>query len=167
VTPAATAPSPHRRRAWSALLVGALGLAALGGTYWFTHEPAPAIRVLWKDEVSTDLQTRLERRYLLSNRRAPHPDAPRSFAYDLLDTRPSNIEALVTDPAVGDTNDVDRQYFEIAIDRASGERWMWAAHRTPMLRNAGVRWTLIVLLAVLAAVGFRSITPPHGGRRQH
>jgi hypothetical protein len=44
---------------------------------------------------------------------------------------------------VGDTNDVDREHFEIGIDRASGERWMWA---------------VIVLLGALATLGARALT---------
>jgi hypothetical protein len=146
-------------------MLGATGLALLSGTYWFTHEPAPAVRVLWRDEISLDRQFELERQYLLSNRRAPHPDAPRSFAYDLLDTRPSNIEALVRDPGVQDTNDIDRQHFIVRIDRQSGEHWMWAAHRTPGVRNERIRWSLIAVLAALAVSGWWRLRPPRGESR--
>jgi hypothetical protein len=150
----------HRRLAWFFLVLGAAGLGVLGGTYWFTHEPAPSVRVLWRDEISLDRQLELEREYLLANRRAPHPDAPKSFAYDLLDTRASNIEALVRDPGVQDTNDIDREHFLIRIDRASGEQWMWAAHRTPGLRDARIRWSLILALAGFAVYGCWHIRQP-------
>jgi hypothetical protein len=143
----------RHRLASVALILGATGLAALGGIYWFTYEPAPAVRVRWRDDLSVDRQAELERHYLLSNRRAPHPEAPRSFAYDLLDTRPANIEALVRDPDVGDTNDIDREHFVIRVDRQSGERWMWAAHRTPGLRDARVRWSLVAVLAGFLVCG--------------
>lgn len=148
---------PSRRGAWIALTAGAAGLLVLTAAWWFTHEPAPAVRVLWRDEVSAAEQARLERRHLLANRRAPHPDAPRSFAYDLLDTRRSNIEALVRDPGVADTNDIDRQRFEIPLDRAAGERWTWIAHRTPVLRNGRIRWMLVAALAALALFGLHGL----------
>ena len=163
--------APYRLLAWWAIIAGSTGLASLAGAYWFTYEPAPAIRVLWQQDVSAPRQQELERRYLLSNRRAPHPDEPRSLAYDLLDTRRSNIEALVKDPDVADTNDVDRQYFEIRLDRASGERWMWVAHRMPVLRDARIRWSLIVLLAAMVTFGVRSVARAErgseAGRRLH
>jgi hypothetical protein len=137
-----------RARVLSALGLG--GLAALGLAYWLTYEPAPAIRVRWRDDVTSARQATLERRYLLSNGRAP---LGRSIAYDLLDTRRSNIEALVLDPDVADTHDVDRDNFEIPFETAYGDRWMWVAHRTPVLRDNSVRWTLIAVLAGMATLG--------------
>src|SRR5688500_11833455 len=140
-----------RRRVLSA--IGLSGLAALGLSYWLTYEPAPAIRVRWRDDVTSARQAALERKYQLSNARAPQR---RSIAYDLLDTRQKNIRALVLDPAVADTADVDREAFEVPFDRAYGDRWMWIAHRTPGLRDARVRWTLIVAFFAMAVAGLRS-----------
>ena len=84
----------RRLAAWCAA-VGITGLAALAFAYWFSYEPAPGIRVEWQPGVTLEAQTALERKHLLSNRRAPDPEQARSLAYDLLDTRRSNIEALV------------------------------------------------------------------------
>lgn len=146
-----------RRRLLAAIGLG--GLAVLGIAYWLTYEPAPSIRVRWRDDVTSERQAVLERRYQLSNGRAPQG---RSLAYDLLDTRQSNIKALVLDPAVADTHDIDRESYEIPFERAYGERWMWVAHRIPVLRDAWVRWTLIVALAVMAIAGFR-----YGSAKRH
>ena len=77
----------------------------------------------------------------------------RSVAYDLLDTSRRNIQALVRDPAAADTNDIDRETYEVPFETPYGERWMWVAHRTPLLRDARIRWTLLTVLAVLTAVG--------------
>src|SRR5438128_1108805 len=139
-----------RRRALSVIGLG--GLAALGFAYWLTVEPAPAIRVRWRDDVTSDRQAALERKYLLVNGRAP---SGRSIAYDLLDTRRDNIRALVRDPEVRDTNDVDRRQFDVPFDFAYGDSWMWVAHRTPVLRDARIRWTLIVILVAMAGFGLR------------
>lgn len=147
-----------RKRAWYATIIGVGGLAALAFAYWFTYEPAPGIRVRWRDHVSQELQESRERKYMLSNRRAPHPDAPRSLAYDLLDTSRSNIEALVKDPAVYDTNDIDDEdAFQVRLGTAYGDEWLWVAHRTPLLRIAWVRWTLIFGLAALTIAGLRDL----------
>ena len=140
--------------------IGLGGLAALALAYWLTVEPAPSIRVRWRDTVASEQQAALERRYLLSNPRAP---IQRSIAYDLLDTRRRNIEALVRDPAVADTNDIDRNAFEVPFDTAYGERWMWVAHRTPGLRDERARWALIVLLAALGLAGLRGLSGTRGG----
>ena len=146
----------RRLAAWCAA-VGITGLAALAFAYWFSYEPAPGIRVEWEPGVTLEAQTALERKHLLSNRRAPHPEQARSLAYDLLDTRRSNIEALVQDPAVVDTNDIEDEWARVRIGTAYGDRWTWIAHRTPLLRYAEIRWALIVTLAATAAFGLRGL----------
>jgi hypothetical protein len=133
--------------------VGLLGLALLNFAYWFTNEPAPSIRVRWRDDVSAARQAELERQYLLVDPRAPMENAPRSLAYDLLDTSRHNIEAMVTNPEVADTNDIDRENREVYVYTPYGAHWMWWAHRAPMLRHTEVRWTVITVLAVLALYG--------------
>lgn len=139
-----------RHRVLSA--IGLSGLAALSLAYWLTYEPAPAVRVRWRETVTPQQQAGLERKYLLSNGRAPMADG-RSIAYDLLDTRRSNVEALVRDPVVADTNDIDRDNYEVPFEAAYGDRWMWLAHRTPVLRDTRVRWALIAALLLMAICG--------------
>lgn len=138
-------------------MAGTGGLAALAFAYWFTYEPAPAIRVLWAPGISVADQAALERKYLFVNRRAPHPEEPRSLAYDLLDTSRSNIEALIKDPAIVDTNDVDDQWARVRLGTVYGERWMWVAHRTPLLRYGPVRRALVVLFTAMALLGVRAL----------
>jgi len=108
----------RRRYPLFCLIVGAGGLAALFAMFWLTREPAPAIRVRWRDDVTAAQQRALERAYLLADGRAPQG---RSIAYDLLDTRSANIRALVLDPNVADTNDIDRDAYGVPFDTAYGE----------------------------------------------
>ena len=124
-----------RRRAAriaTALAIGAL--ASVGATYYLTYEPAPSVRVRWRQDVTPAGRTQLERTFLLVNRVA-HEGSTRTFRYDLLDTSQSNIEALVTHPAVEDTDDIDRQKYAVPIDGPYGGRWMWVAHRIPIIRQ--------------------------------
>ena len=146
-------PNRGSRRAWWCVGVGGSGLAALAFAYWFTYEPAPAIRVTWRSGVSLEQQGALERTYMLSNRRAPHEEQPRSLAYDLLDTRQSNIAALLKDPAVEDTNDIDDQWARVRLGTDYGERWMWVADRTPLLRRSEIRRSLIAMLTATTGWG--------------
>ena len=145
----------RRRYSGVSVAVGLFGLAALAFAYWFTYEPAPSVRVRWRDHVTFDEQVSLERKYLLVNREGPHPDARRSFGYALLDTRRSNIEALVKDSAVFDTNDIEDEegQFYVRLGTAYSDRWMWVAHRVPLLRYARVRWVLIAALALMVLAG--------------
>lgn len=131
--------------------IGVAGLAALGATYWLTHEPAPRVRVRWAGDATPQQRANLERQYLLVNGRDQM--AGGSLAYDLLDTSPANIRALVEDPAVADTNDIERHTFVIPFDVDYGGEWMWLAYRTPGLRSAGIRAAVIVVLAVMAIAG--------------
>jgi len=138
-------------------VTGVAGLAVLGIAYWLTHEPAPRVRVLRADDVTPERQAALERKYLLSNGRDRLPEG--SLAYDLLDTSPSNVQALVKDPAIADTNDIERNTFTVPFDVEYGGEWMWLAHRTPGLRDARGRAALIFTLAAMAVIGLLQARP--------
>jgi hypothetical protein len=128
------------------------GLALLGLAYWLTYEPAPRIRILWRDGVTAQQRTTIERKYLLLNGRDPLENG--SLAYDLLDTSRSNIKALVEDPAIADTSDVDRDTYIVPFITDYGNEWMWIADRTPGLRNAGIRTSVVAALLVMVVGGF-------------
>lgn len=137
-------------RRWIGAL-GALGLAAFGVAYWLTYEPAPRVRVLWREGLPAGQRAALERKYLLLNGRDPVSGG--SLAYDLLDTSVPNLRALVTEPAIVDTNDIDRNTLAIPFDVDYGGEWMWIAHRTPGLRDATPRAGLLLLLLLMAVGG--------------
>ena len=152
-----------RRVARWATVVGLGGLALLAFAYWFTYEPAPSVRVSWKPGTTLEQQTALERKYMLSNRRAPMTG---SLAYDLLDTTHANIEALLKDPAVIDTNDIDDEWARVRLGTAYGDEWMWVADRTPLLRDVRARWMLLATLAVTAVLGLRGLLGSRDARTQ-
>ena len=143
-----------RRVAWWATVVGLGGLGALACAYWFTYEPAPGVRVSWRPGTTVAQQEALERKYMLSNRRAPMSG---SLAYDLLDTTHDNIEALLKDPAVVDTNDIDDEWARVRLGTDYGDEWLWVADRTPLLRDRRVRWGLVLTLAAIAMFGLRGV----------
>ena len=147
-----------RLRRWTGA-AGAAGLAALALAYWLTIEPAPRVRVLWRDDVRPPQQVTLEQKYLLVNGRDRM--ASGSVAYDLLDTSSRNIQALVEDPAISDTNDIDRSTFVVRFDVEYGERWMWIAHRTPGLRAGWARAVFTILLAAMAVWGLSPAVVAH------
>lgn len=153
---AVTASGTSRTRRYDLWLgaIGGVGLALLGLAYWLTYEPAPRIRVLWRETLTPQQRDALEQRYLLMNGRDRLAEG--SVAYDLLDTSPSNIKALVDDPAIADTNNIERHTYVVPFDTDYGGEWMWIAHRTPGLREARVRGSLIAVLAVMAVGGFGS-----------
>ena len=145
---------------------GIVGLGLLGAAYALTCEPAPRVRVQWGAGVAPEQRARLERMYLLLNPRDPIPDG--SIAYDLLDTSVSNIRALVGHPAVINTGDIDENVFIVPFQTEYGESWMWIAHRTPLLRDARLRTSLVALLAAMAIGGLlamrRSVTEDTASR---
>ena len=142
-------------------MVGVGGLAMFAFAYWFTYEPAPSVRVSWRPGTTIEQQEALERRYMLSNRRAPTSG---SLAYDLLDTTQANIPALLKDPAVIDTNDIDDEWARVRLGTAYGDEWMWVADRTPLLRDVRIRWALLATLAVTAVLGLRGLLRPRGAQ---
>jgi hypothetical protein len=126
-------------------MVAGCVLAALGITYYFTCEPAPRVAIRWREGLAPERQQALERRFLLVK---PAPDRDR-LEYDLLDTSRVNIEALVQEPDVADTDRVSREGFTVPLDVPYGTSWMWLAHRTPVLRLPGVLPAIVVLCAAI------------------
>ena len=131
-------------------VIAACMLIALGAAYYFTYEPAPRIAVRWPPGLDAARRQELERRFLLVN---PAADRDRT-EYDLLDTSRANVEALVREPDVADTDRVGRERFTVPLDVPYGTSWMWAAHRTPILRIPGVvgAFVGVCVLALVAAI---------------
>ncbi len=134
---------------------------------------APLIRVRWA--ASVDETQRLSRESALRLRRGSlHAD--RTWNYDLLDASTANIRALVADPAVEDTDGIDRQQFRIALpevtiaqrlttefpvlERIAGpglEKWLsWQNASAAVLVLA---WLLAVSHPAVKAVIVRGIPP--------
>ena len=132
-------------------IIGAAGLILLGVAYWLTVEPAPRVRVLWRPDVTPDQQARLAEKYRLVNGRERLPEG--SLAYDLLDTSHANIRAIVSEPAIVDTNDIERHTFVVRFDADYGGEWMWIVHRAPVLRDDLARAAFIAVLLIMAVGG--------------
>ncbi len=143
-------------------LVGRAALALLVmnvvwfGTKTLTTTPAPAIHVGWRAGLSAAERESRERRYLLVN---PEQLRETWWAYDLLETSPENIRALVTDPAVVDTQELDQLGMRIAYNAGPGKATRWAAQKVPGLRQPAVRQSIqYVLVAglLLTVLAIRS-----------
>ena len=117
---------------------------SLGVAYYFTYEPAPRIGIRWPTELEPERRQELERRFLLVN---PGVEGDR-IEYDLLDTSRENVEALVREPDVFDTDRVGREHFVLPLDVPYGTSWMWVGHRIPVLRIPGVVSAIVGFCAV-------------------
>jgi hypothetical protein len=129
--------------------MGGAILIALAAAYWLTYEPAPRIGITWRSGISGDRRAELERRFLLVN---PGRENDR-LMYDLLDTSRHNIEALIFEPDVADTDRISRPRYEVPFDIPYGESWMWVAHRTPVLRMPGAVPMVVGASIVLLVAG--------------
>jgi hypothetical protein len=70
----------------------------------------PRVNVRWRDEVTADERTVLERRYGLESAQLVEET---TWVYELLDRSTDNVRALVADPAVDDTAGFDRSTLEV------------------------------------------------------
>jgi hypothetical protein len=138
------------RRFTSVSIIASAGiLSILAAAYYLTYEPAPEIGIEWRSGVTAARRDELERRFRLVN---PHPQ-DHKVRYDLLDVRISNIEALVREPDVADTDDINRPDFTLPLTYRYGNSWMWVANRIPFLREPGVVEALVASCIVICAGG--------------
>ena len=125
-------------------VVAASVLLAFSVAYYLTYEPSVRIGVRWRDGVTLEQQAGLERRFRLMN----GVPSETHIRYDLLDTRRTNIEALIKDPNAEDTESVSRTLFVAPPDIEYGQSWMWIAHRIPGLRAPGVAEAIVMMCVV-------------------
>ena len=93
-----------------ALLCFALAAAA-SATLRLAFGPRPVfIHVRWAPIVDGTLRQGFERRHRLADAEQLEGQ---TFGYSLLDTSDANVRALVTNPAVEDTTDLDREAFHV------------------------------------------------------
>lgn len=119
------------------LAVGALLCVARpsldGGVSHYVH-------IRWRADVSDVERWWLERRFSL---RTEHQDG-RSYGYDLLDSSPANVGALLDHPAVEDTASFDRSRKSVSPDAETGRSrtglaWRWRLEGVlPWLRPLGL-----------------------------
>ena len=97
-------------RSTSRLVVTGLVCWAVAGTAYavlrltFGDRPV-SVDVRWAATVDDAARVQLEQRYRLAR---PEPNGDRTFSYALTDRSRENVRNLVVDPAVEDTNNIDR-----------------------------------------------------------
>jgi hypothetical protein len=126
------------RRAWVLSLACAIVSAAcLAAPNLIYPDRAALVHVRWGSAVDGDMRRALERRYHLTR---PEAREGTTWAYYIADTSRANIRALVGDPAVEDTHNIDRSRFSL---------W-WSAPRDPFQGPAAE--TLPGLLGLLSGI---------------
>ena len=101
------------------------------------------VDVRWAATVDDADRFQLEQRYTLSR---PDPKGDRTFNYALTDRSLENIRTLVLDPAVEDTNQIDRHEFQVELSAYVG-------------MPAGLKYVSVVgFLGGLATIGVALIT---------
>jgi hypothetical protein len=100
---------------------GQLLLIALGIAWAIVERPAPVINVQWQPAVTADKRQQLEREFVLEG----GEESDGTWRYDLGRPSASNIEAIVTNPAVRDTHHLNRSTYELDDDVAFGRVHLW------------------------------------------
>lgn len=158
--PLFTGPLTWRGAGLRAIACGALLLALAplldGG-------PSKYIHVRWRPGVSNAQRVDLESSFGLRERVRDE----RSFGYDLVDLSSSNVRAIITDPAVEDTSDLDVRGFVVLPGAGDGRAraglaWRWGVESAVEPIRAG---GLVLLLAGMAASLAASVRMPYLGPR--
>jgi hypothetical protein len=72
---------------------------------WWERAPGFPVKVRWATELDASLRSVIERRYRLEDGRR---EDGRTWTYALRDQRPENLRAIVLDPHIEDTANIDR-----------------------------------------------------------
>ena len=107
----------QQSRPWwhkAALVLVLFCLAAPFAARLLAGPPGGRVHVRWQASVDTGTRQRLEAQYRLAD---PEQLDDRTWRYDLIDPRTDTIRAIVNDPAVADTHDINRDGY--ALDPAA------------------------------------------------
>jgi hypothetical protein len=132
----------------AAALLAVVLLALLGGAYYFTYEPAPHVTVRWREGATFDRRVDVERWFGLVRARDREG---RTVSYDLVDTRPANIQELLEQPEVEAAGDIDETTYAVPADVPYGRGGMWIGDRLPEARAYRVVPVVVALCGLVIA----------------
>ena len=145
---------PEFRRTYRAVWIAFLFWALAGALYAgrkaaFGDRPA-AVHVRWAGTVDERRRPQLERQYGLTT---PQQTDSRTFAYAITDVSAANIRALVLDPAVEDTHEINRTSYRVG----------WFSPRLPYATSYPSVPAAMDVLALLSLVLGAAWTAVRGG----
>ena len=114
-----------------------------------TGAPGALVHVRWVASVDVDARQRLETRFRLADGESLGGS---TWRYDLIDPSPDNIRALVLDPAVEDTHQLDRVRFALDGAERTARRGQISSGGTLVAAADGVAVALMSFVALLALV---------------
>ncbi len=138
---------PSRSRGALALNVSSIALALC---YIVTVTPAPVVHVRWHPELSASRRGQLEREFSLAS---PTFRRGTTWAYELHESSPGNLRALVASPEVDDTNDIDRVTFVVSPSADPGRSRLWLLGPVPGLGRGEWLFSSLALIQVGLFVG--------------
>jgi predicted lipoprotein with Yx(FWY)xxD motif len=113
--------------------------------------PGGRVHVRWQASVDTATRQRLEAQYRLAD---PEQLDDRTWRYDLIDPRTDAIRAIVNDPAVADTHDINRGSYALDAAAVRTSRRQRFAGGDAIVAGADALSVIAAVLAlVLAGIG--------------
>ena len=129
-------------------VVGQCVLVALGLTWAIFERPAPVVSVRWNDDVSVEERQRLEEQFFLES--GEQSDA--AWRYQLGWPARSNIAAIVRNPRVNDTHNLDRSNLQLSADVSFGPSRVWWAGPFKGARGRSQFRYLVLVIAVVTSI---------------
>ena len=116
------------------------------------RSPGFPVKIRWADELEPALRAEVERRYRLEDGQR---EEGRTWTYTLHDLRPANLRAIVLDPHIEDTANIDRTV-TASVDESAVQRMRRALRRPPAIAlapgvltlNNGVAWLYYLFVAL-------------------
>jgi hypothetical protein len=148
-----TEPVNQRRRSWwlwTSLAAALTSVALPLLTRVVVGPPAAVVNVRWQADIDEGERSQLERQFRLDDGERLEGT---TWRYALVDRSTDNVRALVTNPAVADTSDVDRSRYEVEpTATASSRRMRFSRGGDAAVGVADALMALLVGVAVFLAI---------------
>jgi len=141
----------------TAIACALLGCALSVAARLAVGPPGAYVHVEWQPTVDEATQAQVAERYRLD--KPEKLKDPYSWRFDLIDTSSNNIRALVADPAVRDTHEIDRHAFTLEPTAPrTARRSRMATGGDEIVRTADGLAIELLVLAILVALARTTIT---------
>jgi len=154
--------TPATRESIGRIAIAGECLLVLLCVAWAVFErPAPLVNIRWRDGLSADDRSRVERQLYLENGQLSEG----AWRYELTSPRSTEIAAIIAHPDVRDTHRIDRDHATLTADAGTGALRIWWAGPFKGARSGAEFRAVFGVVALVTLLCAWSASSPNGRPR--